>query len=131
MKLVLPYPPTANLYWRVWRGRAVKSNEARKYQKDVRLKAIAAGAACPMAGPVVLEILLCRPRRIGDLDNGLKVALDALKGILFIDDGQVVEIHARRCEDPGNPRLEVRARGEFHPELQLEPTPSLRAARRR
>lgn len=111
MKLVLPYPPTANLYWRVFRGRAVKSQDARRYQTTAALLATqqrsSQGHPARFSGPVALTIRAFRPRRIGDLDNLLKVAIDALKGIAFADDSQVVAIRAERHDDAKNPRLEI------------------------
>ena len=42
-----------------------------------------------------------------DLDNCLKVAIDALKGICYIDDSQVRKIIAERAEPDGQARLVV------------------------
>ena len=102
----LPYPPTANTYWRVVKGRMVKSADARKYQTTVALMAKAAMGAglSRLDGPVSVKVSVYRPRRIGDLDNTLKVILDALKGIAFEDDSQVVRIEANRNDDAANPR---------------------------
>lgn len=105
MKFVLPYPPSSNRYWRVWRGRAVKSSEARAYQAQVRLMNV--GHSGVLASAVVVTCFVFRPAKRGDLDNTLKVMLDALKGIAFIDDKQVVELHAKRFDDKNNPRAEV------------------------
>jgi crossover junction endodeoxyribonuclease RusA len=102
-RFTLPYPPSANRYWRVWRGRAVKSDEARAYQLQVQVLVPRA----PLTGPVRVGVSAFRPRKSGDLDNLLKVALDALKGRAFVDDKQVVEIHACLFDDKANPRLEV------------------------
>lgn len=104
MKLTLPYPPTANLYWRKWRNRIVKSAEARDYQRHVSYML---GPIGPFTLPVRVSVLVYRPRRRGDLDNTLKVLLDALKGIAYVDDSQVVRIEASRLEDASNPRVEV------------------------
>lgn len=112
MKLTLPYPPSANNYWRVFKGIVTKTPEARRYQKFARLKAMTEGAMRPLLGPIVLELVVYRPRRIGDLDNALKIVLDAMQGVLYVDDTQVVEIHARREDDASNPRVVIRARGE-------------------
>lgn len=105
-EMVLPYPPTANLYWRVCRGRVVKSKAAREYQRRIRngLK------PAPLSCPVVVDVELYRPRRIGDLDNALKVLLDALKGYAYVDDSQVVRILAWRFDDKANPRAVVNVR---------------------
>lgn len=101
---VLPYPPSANRYWRNVNGRMVTSREAREYRARVSMTHTKA----PAAGPVGVTVLVYRPARRGDLDNTLKVSLDSLKGIAFEDDSQIQEITARRYEDPVNPRIEVR-----------------------
>ena len=95
--LYLPQPPSANRYWRLWRGRLVKSSEARAYQTLVHNAALAAGRR-PLAGNVVLR-LWWRPTSLrGDLDNRLKVVLDALQGALYVNDKLVSELHAHRLE---------------------------------
>lgn len=104
MKLTLPYPPTGNLYWRHFRGRVVVSSQARKYREMVRLLG---SRIEPLKGAVEVSVDVHRPRRIGDLDNALKVLLDALRGIAYVDDKQVVAIHARRYDDKQDPRAEV------------------------
>lgn len=103
IRLTLPEPPSANRYWRVWRGRAVKSAEARAYQARVKL----ARRGRPLEGNVSVLFHWFRGRRSGDLDNRLKVALDALRSVAFADDRQVVAILAYRHEDKANPRIEV------------------------
>lgn len=111
MKFTLPYPPTVNLYWRRNRqGVTHLSEDARKFKTLAKLKALSQlprDKRAPPAGAVGLEIDVYRPRRSGDLDNTLKALLDALCGIAYLDDAQVVEIHARRFDDKGNPRVEV------------------------
>lgn len=107
MKIVLPYPPSSNRYWKVWRGRAVVSAEAKQYKQGVRLRALTEGHRKPLEGPVVLSLVVYRPRRAGDLSNRIKVLEDALNGIAWIDDKQIVELHARREDDAANPRVVV------------------------
>ncbi len=102
----LPYPPSANRYWRNYGGRMVVSAEAQAYKMTAR--AIANGKR-PRAvvGNVTVHIMVYRPRRKGDLDNCLKVLLDALTGVAYEDDSQIVAIHAYRHEDKHNPRVVV------------------------
>jgi len=106
IRLTLPYPPTANLYWRHARGRTYRSKEAAMFIQQAGL--IARQACAPQfTGNVSLSVCLFRPAKRGDLDNSLKVLIDALRGITYADDRQITEIHAYRDEDKHNPRAEV------------------------
>lgn len=107
MKVTLPPPPSANVYWKYWRGRVVPSPEAKTYKRVVRLMLLSEGHRKPLAGPVVLSLVWYRAERRGDLSNRLKVLEDALNGIAFNDDSQVVELHCRREDDKLNPRVVV------------------------
>ena len=98
---LLPYPPSSNRYWRVFRGRAVRSREAKAYIEGVRRLL---GHVKPTAAEVAVELEVIRPARRGDLDNRLKVVLDALRGLVYEDDRQVVELHAWRMEAPRTKR---------------------------
>lgn len=116
MTLTVPYPPSANRYWRTFRGRTVVSAEAREYKRQVWLTALTQTKEKPTAAPVELILRVYRPRRAGDLSNRIKVLEDALIGIAFEDDSQVVRIMAVRREDKKNPRVEVEVN-----ELKEEP----------
>lgn len=112
MTLTLPYPPSANRYWRSFRGRIVKSKEARDYQRAVGCLAnVDAPSGFPtlLTGAVGLQLNFYRPQRRGDLDNRIKVLVDALQGIVYIDDAQVSELHAYLHDDKARPRVEVEA----------------------
>lgn len=108
IRLVLPYPPSANNYWRSitirGQGRVIVSAEARAYKAAVT--ALARGYH-PLTGPLELLVRVYRPRRVGDLDNTLKVLADALKGACFEDDSQIERIRAERYDDKTDPRAEL------------------------
>src|SRR3954451_4835420 len=105
--LALPWPPSSNRYWRSVPGRGVLlSAEARRYKEDAGKEVLAAGVR-PGDGPVALTVTLYRPAKRGDLENRLKVLLDALNVIAYRDDSQVVELHAYRLDDKDHPRVEV------------------------
>ena len=111
-RLVLPYPVSTNRYWRsvVPKGwsRAVTfvSDEAKAYKQAVGWTAKKAGLRAPIAGYVELAIVLHPQRpakmknpdevRCMDLDNCLKVLLDALQGIAYDNDAQVRKLSAER-----------------------------------
>lgn len=104
--VVLPYPPSANRYWRNVNGRTLVSREAKAYKEEAGWIAKVDGVE-PVKGDVVVKIAVHRPQRRGDLDNTLKVLLDALNGIAWQDDNQIVRIEAERHDDPDNPRAVV------------------------
>ena len=112
LTVTLPWPPSANAYWRPSRGRGlVPSEEARRYKAAVAEIARTL-ALLPLTGRVRATINAYRPRKTGDLDNISKVLLDALSGWAWLDDSQVVELHLYRHDDASNPRVELVADGE-------------------
>ena len=108
--VTLPVPPSANRYWRSWRGRVVRSAEAEAYCYAVGLMTRRyRGTEWPTRGAAVaVAVRWVRAKAAGDLDNRLKVLLDALQGVLYWDDGQVAELHAYRDDsDRHHPRVDV------------------------
>ena len=111
MNLTLPLPPSANRYWRSIclgnRPRVLVSKQGRAYRKRAQLVAGAQFKRVPLTQDVRVVLNVYTPTRAGDLDNRIKPTLDALQGIAYADDRQVVEILARRFVDKDNPRVEV------------------------
>ena len=113
--LSLPYPVSANRYWRSFRSgsRAVVtvSSEAKAYKQEVGLIALQARMRV-MEGPVALNVTLVpKNGTVMDLDNCLKVTLDALKGIAYADDKQVRKIVAQYAPADGKGGLLVSVEG--------------------
>jgi crossover junction endodeoxyribonuclease RusA len=113
--LTLPYPVSANRYWRTvvnkktLRAMTFVSEEAKSFKSEVGWTAKAQGLRTPLKGPVELVVKLIPKNGVCmDLDNALKVTIDALKGIAYVDDSQVRRIDAERCEPDGQTsRMEV------------------------
>lgn len=104
--VVVPYPPSLNRLYRTVRGRPILSKEARQYRAAVQRQLTGMGLKAS-SSPVALHAWLYRPRRAGDADNALKALLDALNGLLWVDDSQIVEIHLWRRDDKARPRVEL------------------------
>lgn len=119
--LRLAYPVSANRYWRTTvakgLGRAIThlSSEAKSYKRDTAVRAAVAGIRKPSKGWVALDLVLhppepqdaaARARKLGphwhmlvrciDIDNAVKVTLDALQDVLYENDAQVVSLRIRR-----------------------------------
>ena len=105
MTIDLPWPPTANKYWRNVCGRMVLSREGRRYREAVdgliwQLTCESGHAVSFGSADLELEIDAHPPdNRRRDLDNLLKPILDALQyAEVFEDDSQIVKILIRkRC----------------------------------
>lgn len=132
MILTIPYPVSANRYWRSFvprghkRAIVVLSDEAKSFKSEVGWLAKSAGIRSPFEGRVAVTIQLYpgkpqdaakRINKLGegwddgvrsiDLDNALKVLIDSLKGIAYHDDKQVWRIAAERMEPDGQARAVV------------------------
>jgi len=103
MELKLPYPVSANRYWKT---RAVKnfaqtylSKEAKDYRRQViRIAADFRVVQGDVSIGLVLAPRLTKKNEASkvliDLDNSIKVTLDALIGVVYVDDKQVKRITA-------------------------------------
>lgn len=132
--LTLPWPVSANVYWRSFVPRGHKrpvitlSDEAKEYKAEVAGIVKAAGIVKPIPGRVCIWLRLypARPKdwakrqrrdpqgwddsvRSIDLDNANKVLLDSLKGLAFEDDSWVRELHSARMEPDDGPARVVLA----------------------
>ena len=103
---VIPIPPSANRYWMVAHNRMVDTTEAKNYKQQLFYK-LSPMIDEPMRGDVCVNMTVFRPSRRGDLDNYNKVLFDALQGIVYLNDSQIVEIHTFREDDKHNPRVNL------------------------
>lgn len=133
IELVLPYPISANRYWRQFWNPKVKhvmqgpSSDAKKYKREVAKIVKATGLFQPLAGRVSIDIKLYPHRPLDwqkrarldpatwddtvqclDLDNANKVLLDSLKDVAIEDDKFVRRLTSERMEPDGEARVIVR-----------------------
>lgn len=114
IKIVLPWPPSVNQYWRhpskgPLAGRHLISERGRKYRVLVMAYALKFGLCHKLADRLSVAILCYPPdRRRRDLDNILKAALDALvfAGVM-LDDSQIDRLAIERCAVQAPGRLEI------------------------
>jgi Holliday junction resolvase RusA-like endonuclease len=107
--IVLPLPPSANTYWRYTSNGVYVREAAENYKAGVKLRATLQRMT-PFGGEVAMYVHVYRAQKRGDLDNFAKVLGDALNGVTYHDDSQVIELHMWRHDDKGNPRCEVEVR---------------------
>lgn len=62
----------------------------------------------PLQGDIKIEIeLYFGTKRIADWDNFHKLSMDALSGIVWEDDSQIVDARVRKFYDKEKPRIEI------------------------
>jgi Holliday junction resolvase RusA-like endonuclease len=124
IRMIFPIQPLPKLRARMTRaGHAYTPPQTRQYENTLRVMArVQAGGLAPLIGPISLRVkfILACPRRTKnvlpcvrpDLDNYLKAVKDAMNGILWKDDGQVVHLAGWKLYDKragGEPRIELEA----------------------
>lgn len=105
----LALPPTAKGRPRLARGRVFTPAKTRHAEAALVRELKKQGAVCfPAGAPIRLEVVFYvrRPAKMPkgrieptarpDLDNFLKLVCDSGNGVLWADDGQVVEIYAAK-----------------------------------
>ena len=107
IRLSLPEPPSSNRYWRRAGLHLHRSTEATRYIAEVKARVAFAGIT-QIRGAVEVRFVWYRKKRSGDLDNRVKVTLDALQHGAFGDDGKVRRLICEMSDDePTRPRVEV------------------------
>jgi crossover junction endodeoxyribonuclease RusA len=99
IKLVLPWPPSVNHYWKRNSGCGVRVGaQGKRFRKDVEAAVmVQVKPSRLVTGPVAVQIIACQPdRRKRDLDNLLKATLDSLTHAGVYDDDS--KIHSLRIE---------------------------------
>lgn len=106
LAFTLPMPPSSNRYWRHGgNGKVYRSDEANAYLQEVSYALI---GLTPFENcEVEVKAIFYFGRKQGDLDNRLKILLDALQGRAYVNDKQISTILAYRGYDKANPRVLV------------------------
>lgn len=95
----MPWPPSANRYWRRVGNKTIISQDARLYIKNIK-KLTLTWKNKKLNNRIGVEIQAYPPdKRKRDLDNTLKVILDSLeKAGFYDDDSQIDKIYIERKE---------------------------------
>lgn len=108
IRMRLPMPPSVNhMYSRGESGKVYKSAEVKAFDQEVKLLG---RFEVPFDAPVAVQVVLYRPQGRGDVDNYAKALLDALQGIAYHNDAQVVDLHMVLKVNPLDPHCMVTVR---------------------
>lgn len=97
---------TNNMYAHVGRRRFL-TPKARANKEAIAWEARSQYRDKPLEGPLAVSVRFYWPtRRNHDIENA-KGLFDALTGILWLDDGQIQELHSFKYYDKERPRVEL------------------------
>ena len=111
----LPVPKGRPRFTR--KGFAYTPSNTREAERDFKVQALQFKPNKPLEGPIRLVVNVFKPKPKSkkksivhmttrpDLDNYIKLVEDAMNGIFFKDDSQIVEIHATKSY--GDARTEI------------------------
>lgn len=106
LTLVLPVAACTKQRPRFGRGRAYTPAATRNWEESLAWSFVERHGRPRLAGPIRVELSFSGVRANQDIDNLAKSCLDALNGIAFEDDRQVVELIARKAK-AGPPRTTI------------------------
>ncbi len=98
LKLILPFPPSVNTYWRIHNNRILTSVVAREYRTKCDWAVMQQRGAVNLSGRLSVAVILHPPdRRKRDIDNYVKSLFDSLtRSGVWVDDELVDELHVTR-----------------------------------
>lgn len=101
--ITLPWPPSVNQMYRMFRNRLIISKQGREYKKAVAEQILIQNAANELKGALKVSITAYRPdNRKRDLDNLQKGIFDSLTyAKVWEDDSQVVDLRIKWGESIG------------------------------
>lgn len=100
MRLVVPGKPVSQGRARVMRGGwAFDPVKSRKAKENIKMIAFAAHAR-PMDGNLRANLSFYGANPLSDIDNLVKLVLDALQGICYANDRQIMRLQAAKIPYP-------------------------------
>ena len=115
MRFEIPLDPVPLARPKFSHGRAYLPTRSRDYRarvQDVVKELMKRRKLFPFQGELICRLKFFRKfnpsaRNFGDIDNHVKAILDALQGLLFVDDRQIVSIAAQKLKDTDRPRTHI------------------------
>lgn len=102
-------PPTTNSMYKPFGGRFHVDVKARDAKEAMAWEARSQYRGAPLEGDLSVEVMLTWPtKRNHDVDN-IKSLLDCLKGILWVDDGQITRLLIQKRYEKGISRVDLSA----------------------
>lgn len=100
-------PPSMNAMYRVWKNRPYKTKETRDFQSMIK-EAFKGSKIKPFVGCVKVDIkVYVKDKRKRDNDNWAKPLLDALQGLAYINDCDILDLRIRKIPEAEKSRTVI------------------------
>lgn len=110
MITILTKPVPVNQKYGVINGRMLLQKKYRDTKEAIAWEIRSGWKGEPLTEDVAVNVIIYfGNNRANDIDNYLKIILDAAEGILFENDSQITELHVFKEYDKENPRVELSA----------------------
>ena len=111
----IPFDPIPLSRPKFSHGRAYLPTRSRSYRvsvQEVVRQLMKRRKLEPFTGELICRLKFFRKfkpsaRNFGDIDNHVKAIFDALQGLLFADDRQIVSVFAQKFKDGDRPRTHI------------------------
>ena len=111
----IPFDPIPLARPKFSHGRAYLPPRSRSYRdcvQNVVKEIMKRRKLSPLTGELICRLKFFRKfkpsaRNFGDIDNHVKAIFDALQGLLFNDDRQIVSVVAQKLKDADRPRTQI------------------------
>ncbi len=101
----------------LWNGHQTASHKWREAKSDLAMEIRSQWHVGPHSGPLAVTLRqYFGDKRKRDVDAYIKIILDAMEGIVYENDNQVVRLVAEKFYDKDRPRVEV----ELSPDNRLK-----------
>lgn len=104
-KITLDLPPVINQTYKSGQGKFYKSAEATRWLRDAKYLIKSQYKDKPISNPIFL-FLDFYFKTDADIDSRIKATLDALQGILYVNDSLVIKLNVTKKKDK-NARVEI------------------------
>lgn len=102
---------TSHIYHYTCRGRfpsMYMTAQGKALKTDYQWQARSQFKGEPLKGPLEIDVTLFHGiKRVSDWDNFHKLSQDALSGIVWDDDSQVIDAHVHKRYDKAQPRIVI------------------------
>ena len=123
---------TNHVYYHAGRGLSFLRSKAKALKEDYQWQAKSQWKKPPIETEIEVTIkIYLGTKRKADWDNFHKLSMDALNGIVWVDDSQIQRAIVEKFYDKENPRIEVEIYRYKHPKEEFRNEQRIKEAKKK